>query len=274
MKILIKYESTWRNSFLDGDNNSPLPKDGRKFVAASSSLNDRAKPDSFKEVKPSRQTILGILSRLIGDQRKLYQSQSSSNYFFKDFEDSISFLDNPLVSNEIVFIRNMTGSFDRESYTGAIDTNHWLFNSPYSDELWRVAFLDLKFLLDFIKNDKALESQVELDPRIIVDRFNNFKSMPIAKLAEIEVDDKFLLDAVSVLHNEKINFQLKSIFPTMQKVFSDIEYVKSEKVDVRALYCSALYLKLTRLHDSGAKIFGNIKGFSVAGITPSKFASA
>jgi hypothetical protein len=273
MKILIEYESTWRNSFLDGDNKSPLPKDGRKFVAASSSLNDRARADSFKEAKPSMQTILGILSRLIGDQRKLYQSQSSSSYYFKNFEDSISFLDSPLVSNEIVFIRNMTGSFDRESYTGVINTNHWLFNSPYSDELWGLAFLDLKFLLDFINNDKKFESQVELDPRIIVDRFNNFKSISITKLAETEVDNKCLLGAVGVLHNEKVNVQLKSHFPTMQKVFSDIEYIKSEKVDIRALYCSALYLKLTRLHEAGAKIFGNIKGFSVAGMTPKDFMS-
>lgn len=26
MRIIIEYESSWRNSFLDGSNNEPLPK--------------------------------------------------------------------------------------------------------------------------------------------------------------------------------------------------------------------------------------------------------
>jgi hypothetical protein len=28
MQIIIEYESSWRNSFLDGSNNQPLPKGG------------------------------------------------------------------------------------------------------------------------------------------------------------------------------------------------------------------------------------------------------
>ena len=38
MKVEIKYESSWRNSFLDGSNNEPLPKGGRKFVGSMTSL--------------------------------------------------------------------------------------------------------------------------------------------------------------------------------------------------------------------------------------------
>ena len=40
MKIIIDYESSWRNSFLDPDtsNNEPLPKNGRKFVGSMTSL--------------------------------------------------------------------------------------------------------------------------------------------------------------------------------------------------------------------------------------------
>ena len=273
MKISIEYEASWRNSFLDGDNDSPLPKDGRKFVAASSSLNDREKPDSFKETGISKQTILGILSRLIGDQRKLYQSQSSDSYYFKDFEDYISFIDTPIISKEIIFIRNMTGSFDRESYTGVINTNHWLFSSQYSNELWSLVFLEPRFLLDFITNDNSLYSDNDFDPRIIVERFNNFKPIPIGKLAEIDVTESSVFGSIGVLHSDEVNLQLKEFFPTMKKVFSDIEYIKSDKVDFRALYCSALYLKLIRLSNTGTKLSGNIKGFSVAGITPKDFMS-
>ena len=34
MKIVIDYEASWRNSFLDGVNDEPLPKKGRNFVAS------------------------------------------------------------------------------------------------------------------------------------------------------------------------------------------------------------------------------------------------
>lgn len=38
MQITIDYESSWRNSFLDGNNNEALPKNGRRFVASVSFL--------------------------------------------------------------------------------------------------------------------------------------------------------------------------------------------------------------------------------------------
>jgi len=44
MKIIIDYDSSWRNSFLDGSNNGPLPTKGNKvvgrnFVGSMTSLN-------------------------------------------------------------------------------------------------------------------------------------------------------------------------------------------------------------------------------------------
>lgn len=40
MKIIIDYDSSWRNSFLDPttSNNEPLPKKGRKFVGSMTNL--------------------------------------------------------------------------------------------------------------------------------------------------------------------------------------------------------------------------------------------
>ena len=38
MQIIIEYESSWRNSFLDGSNNEPLPKGGRNFIASMTTL--------------------------------------------------------------------------------------------------------------------------------------------------------------------------------------------------------------------------------------------
>ncbi|EGR08562.1 hypothetical protein VCHE48_1890 [Vibrio cholerae HE48] len=271
MKILIDYEASWRNSFLDGNNDEPLPAKGRTFIAASSSLNDREKPDNFKLVDVTKQTVFGILCRLIGDQRKLYQSKQSDTYFLKGLEDFITFKDIPVLTNEIVYIRNMTGSFDRESYTGVINTNHWLFKSVFSNQLWSLAFTDLNALVSFIVEEIEVANDQEFDPRDVIDRFNKFKSIGISKIDELGLSENRLYKAVDILYDANLNANVRSLFPSMKKSFSDIDYIKSDKVDVRALYCSALYLKLVRLNLGGIPIPSNIKGFSVAGLTPKDF---
>ena len=76
MKIIVEYESSWRNSFLDGNNNEELPKKGRKFIASMTSLK---KPENFVQREVTIDTVMGILNRLIGDQRKLYQARKDAN---------------------------------------------------------------------------------------------------------------------------------------------------------------------------------------------------
>lgn len=41
MQIIIEYESSWRNSFLDGSNNEPLPKGGRNFYCFNDNIKAR-----------------------------------------------------------------------------------------------------------------------------------------------------------------------------------------------------------------------------------------
>ena len=91
MKIIIEYESSWRNSFLDGSNDEQLPKQGRNFVASSAKLKDST---NFHQREITQNTVMGILNRLIGDQRKLYQSRQSEDYYFADMENLIHFQDN------------------------------------------------------------------------------------------------------------------------------------------------------------------------------------
>lgn len=273
MRITIEYDSCWRNAFLGGSNNETVPKKGREFLGSMKSLK---KEGNFKVCESTLDTVMGVLNRLIGDQRKLYQARSKtyeSTYYFENLEDKVSFMDKPQLTNEITFIRNMTGSFDRESYTGAINTNHWLFKSSFSNELWSLAFTDLKGLISFIVDETEIFVDLEFDPRKIIERFGSFKSINVKKVGELDVSEGGLIKAVEVLHNGKINETLKDTFPSMHKSFSDIEYIKEEKIDIRALYCSALYLKLLRLHLNGVNIESNIKGFSVAGLTPKDFMS-
>ena len=58
MKIIIEYESSWRNSFLDGSNNEELPEKGRKYIAAKKFLTKEE--DSIKK-NITKDTIMGIL---------------------------------------------------------------------------------------------------------------------------------------------------------------------------------------------------------------------
>ena len=83
MKITIDYESSWRNSFLDGSNNEPLPRAGRKFVGSMTNLKISG---NFLQRNITVDTVMGILNRLIGDQRKLYQSRQGDDYIFHSIE--------------------------------------------------------------------------------------------------------------------------------------------------------------------------------------------
>ncbi len=75
MKITIEYEASWRNSFLDGSNNELLPQKGRKYIASIKAIDD--KPENFIRRDITKDTVMGVLNRLIGDQRKLYQARHS-----------------------------------------------------------------------------------------------------------------------------------------------------------------------------------------------------
>ncbi|MEE9356018.1 MAG: type I-Fv CRISPR-associated protein Cas5fv [Methylococcaceae bacterium] len=258
MKIIIDYESTWRNSFLDPNtsNNEPLPKNGRKFVGSMTSLKDA---NNFIQCKITRDTVMGVLNRLIGDQRKLYQSRNDEHYFFKeiDIADSkkVLFQDNSIETDEVTFIRNITGSTDQKSFTGAIKTNDAMFSSDYAVEFWGVLALSFEELCQFIVSDEKVTSSMETNPTSIIEKLellNKEKSV---------ANEGFAYEAVQVLIQQ----------------FEGIEYLnrKGEILPI-SLYCSSLYLQLERLairYDmSSAKTkAGGISGISKRGFTTKDF---
>ena len=139
MQIIIEYESSWRNSFLDGSNNEPVPKGGRNFVASMTALKQDG---NYKKRSVTKDTVMGILNRLIGDQQKLYRARLAPNYYFSEIEAIIQdtdIIDEPIISNEMAYIRNVSGSTDQNSFTGMIKDNHPTFKSDYSDEFWWIS---------------------------------------------------------------------------------------------------------------------------------------
>jgi hypothetical protein len=255
MKISIEYEASWRNSFLDGDNNSPLPKGGREYLGSMTTLKEDG---NFIQRTVTLDTVMGVLNRLIGDQRKLYQSrakQGAASYFFEDVESKISFEDKPLLTNEIVYVRNMKGSTDQNSFTGMIKSQDAILSSDYSAELWGVFALDINELCLFITEDQSVQKNIEADPLMICASIEE-----LGKLKPI-LNEGVVADAVNIFAQK----------------FPDTSYLNNKELVIPlSLYCSALYLQLERLSkrfdvSSALTKSGGISGISKRGFTKKDF---
>lgn len=253
MKITIEYEASWRNSFLSGNNNEPLPKPDRKFIGSMTSLKNS---ENFIQRKVTIDTVMGILNRLIGDQRKLYQSRIDEAYFFKNIENSITYQDKPIVINqEMTYIRNITGSTDQNSYTGMVKTHDPMFLSDYSAEFWGVLALNLNELCEFIIKDSQVKTNIDTNPLTIISRLEEIHKMkPVENIGEVSL----------------IFFKLKNKFEKYKGVNN------KGLLLIISMYCSALYLQLERLSEkydmSTAKTkAGGISGISNNGFTKKDF---
>ena len=265
MRITIKYEASWQNSFLDGSNNEPLPKGGRGFVGSMTQLSKRnsdGKYPNFIQREISHDTVMGVLNRLIGDQRKLYQAKKCPNYFFAELENSITFENihdrSKPVNTEMVYIRNVKkDNFDQNSFTGMIKGNDPIFSSDYSDAFWGILTLDFEAVCQFI-----------VKPGFVVENTRTFD--PLSVLEQLEQLNK--LKAVEVLGIvEDALAELKANFP-------DAEYIDGKgMIKPIMFYCSALYLQISRLKSQGLDLTnaltnsGGISGISKRGFTPKDF---
>ena len=257
MQILIEYESSWRNSFLEDfdGNNKPLPKKGRKFIASGQNISGaRSNSENFMKRKITHDTVMGVLNRLIGEQRKLYQARQNKQYYFSQLEQKISFKDNPSYSYEVIYLRNKNNSEDQNSFTGMIKTNDAIFKSDYSQEFWGILALDLDELCTFVLNNTKIDKQQELNPLAIISRLKEIKKIkPVEDNAEVEEVLKILS-----LKYPKINAK------------------KKKSISVLPIYCSSLYLQLERLSqrfdtNSARSARGGISGISNNGFTPKDF---
>ena len=255
MKIIIDYDSAWRNSFLDGNNNEPLPKNGRKFVGSMTSLK---KSENFIKREITNNTVMGLLNRIIGDQRKLYQARGCDKYYFKDMDfinsEVITFQDKVIEeTNEMTYIRNITGSTDQASFTGAIKYSHPIFCSDYSLKFWGVLALDLDLLYTFILNNTKVDASIELDPLILADKCDK-----IEKIKGVE----------NTKNVSEVVVKLSDLFPNSKNESPYIE--KNGKIKPMRLYAAALYIQYERLKKdfdmtSAISERGLISGFSKRG---------
>lgn len=256
MQIIIEYESSWRNSFLDGSNNEPLPKGGRNFIASMTTLKQAG---NYKKRDVSKDTVMGILNRLIGEQRKLYQARQDKEYYFSEIEKILKdedIIDKSTISNEMVYIRNISGSEDQNSFTGMIKANDPTFKSEYSSELWGILWLDLDEVAQFICDNKyQVKASVELDPIVVCNR-------------------------IEVLNAEKplnVSDSIQEALDVFNSKFIDINYLTAKgQLPLISLYTSALYLQIERLSKqydltNALTKSGGLSGISKRGFTKKDF---
>lgn len=260
MQIIIDYESSWRNSFLDGSNNEALPKTGRKFIA---SMTELKKDGNFKQHQITKDTVMGILNRLIGDQRKLYQARQDENYYFKQIE---SVLNNSDIKDQIhhkeqemVFLRNISGSTDQNAFTGMIKAQDAAFNSEFSQQLWGVLFLSLNEVVQFILDDEmSLNNLIinKLDPIIVIDQ--------LEKLNEIKAIE--------------LSGDIERAYQKIQGMFPDVDFKLTAKglFTPISFYTAALYIQLFNLNQKYnlSEVMtksGGLSGISKRGFTKKDF---
>ncbi|EPF6422203.1 TPA: hypothetical protein PEV06_001224 [Acinetobacter baumannii] len=250
MQIIIEYESSWRNSFLDGEDNTTK----RNFIGSMTALGEK-KVDNYKVRTITKSTVMGILNRLIGEQRKLYDVRSSSDYYFKDIEEILKdedIVDKCIVSQETVYLRNISGSTDQNSFTGMIKLSDPWLTVSYAKEFWDVLWMNLDELYEFIKDNKTLSTNDSiLDPLSILERLEEVKKI------KVPVSEK-INQIAEILSGRYPNFNLKE---------------STNKITVLPLYCSALYLKLDRLSEQYDTTVirasrGGLTGISHNGFTP------
>lgn len=250
MEIIIEYESSWRNSFLEDEdgNNKPLPAKGRKYMASGQALGNSK---NFHKREVTKETVFGILSRLIGDQRKLYQARASENYYFREIENLMTWKDKAQLWNEIIYLRNMSGSDDQNSFTGAIKLNDPRLTSDYSQKLWGVLALAEDELIDFILDDVPIYHQIDLTPFSIIERLEEIQKI---KPSDLDIKKNQAVEALK-------NFSEKSN-PLTPK--GQLKWI--------AIYCAALYLQIERLKiESATTKTGAISGISFNGFTKKDF---
>ncbi len=290
MKIIIDYSSIWQNSVLE---EAEITISKRKFKASSKSK----EPPDVKKI--TKNTVLGVLSRLIGDKRKLYQAKASEDFYFKDMEITFNYLKKN-TWNETAFLINKSEARPPQSgFIGTLEGNDPLFFSEYAATLWSVLDYDFDELLDFISKTKIRKVNTTTSPTHILNRMlydiSKMDSFQFIKDKIEDVQDKLVKEKNKDKSSEKrinsfvseleqlekksknknlIELERKVEFcvKKLEKEFHGTTYSESDgKIKLTKLYVGALNLMLKELKEQHIEIDiflgkgGGLQGFSKTG---------
>ena len=264
MVVHIKFDSIWQNSFLeDGDTQK------RKFIATSKARGQ----DLFRPI--TENTILGVLSRLIGDQRPLRLARESGDFYFDDIATKISHqmkLSHGDTEN-VMLINKSENRPAQGTFIGVVSEDTELFFSSTSPLLWSVIYLSKDDILSFILGDDYFNHIGDSKPLSIIKQMEEISNMSTIKLQEDElkeigekIDKESKKKKVNLDLIEALEYQMKDIKSEKMKTYYDnVHYalltlkdkfpnVKSfENNEIRPinLYTAALYLQAEKMIDAG-----------------------
>lgn len=248
MNIFIKYESCWQNSILENKTISPKSS-VRKF-------NKSKKNGNLQPI--SKNTVMGVLYRLTGDQRTLQQIRQSDKSYFSDIEEQIDFsLQDPSSYEELVMIINKSNDRCGDgNYIGVIKDDVRLFFSAAAPKLWTVLYLSIDEIISFIKNPKLIATNGSSMPRDILDRIDEIQGFePLSSMQQI-IDKKLFAKKKQQEYLKKLDDNSKSIDgktqkkivrieATIQKIDDEIKKTKQDNVIIeRSLMMENILLKL------------------------------
>lgn len=245
MKIEIKFKSIWGNSFLGGSNNEPLPNGGknRKYLASWTELK---KKGSYIAKDITKDTIMGVLNRLVGEQDKLYKIRqrgqlNREDYFLYDIDELLTeediVVEKKTTEEVTLLVNNADDSLNQNEAVGLPK----ILEDVYSRELFSVFFLNKKELFDFILDEKTkIQLKDYIDFNEIVD---------VMESDEVKNIDKDVLDLSTF---NKISSKLKTVYNKreIESFDADVEKLKKEdeyKIYGSTLYCTAIYIQLDRM---------------------------
>jgi hypothetical protein len=172
MKIIIEFDSCWQTGFLGGDPNKSVSKkeNDRSFIATSKTRGEKYQPITLD-------TVVGVLLRLIGEQRKLYQARLSDFYYFRDIEGTIDWTEKNEQSSKLDELMYLTNKSDdrcaQSSFLGVLDDDNPWFFSENSHLLWSILFLNKEQLIGFINSGNVNEIiERDCSPKNLISRIN------------------------------------------------------------------------------------------------------
>lgn len=237
MRILIEFDSCWQTSFLGDDIKKPVAKvssktnkpssDGymQKFVATSGTRGETPAPISLS-------TILGILSRLIGDQRKLFQSRQSDNYYFTDLEDKITWnLSEPKTVNELMYLTNKSDDrCGQSSFLGVLEDDNLWFFAKDSSLLWSVLFLTKEQLIEFILSKSInLITTNNCLPKNLIERVNKISDSKSEEGGVLKTREKLISEKQGEIEKRK-----KSLADYHEKIKSNPPKTSAQELKVKS----------------------------------------
>lgn len=249
MRITIEYDSSWRNSFLSETKNEEDLQ--REFIATTKQLEK-----NFYQKEVSHNTVMGILNRLIGEQKKLAKARKRLDYFFKDLESQITFTDRNDRSYEIIYLRNLKkNSVDPKAFSGIVKASDLAFTSDYSLNLWGVLFLEIDEIFQLIVNNKTID-------------FSRFSK----KIHPIDIKNRL----ASLSGSISIEGEIYELLQEFQRKINGFDCPESgQKINISNIYSLLIYWQLDELskyYDISSVLSpqGKLTGIALSGIFTEK----